>query len=162
MTLALFLATGSMQKTHAMDKGEEIARRAEQELRENSKKWAWEVAKEQRGNINPFPKNSPKCNLFVYDMLLDSGINPPVTPNGSPATAAMWKVGSFREKGFKKIFGSQQRGDVVSDGTHCGIAIDDGTTVAGAGEDTVNTDYPFYRGKRPTIQRYSERDEERF
>lgn len=59
------------------------------------------------------------------------------------------------------VVNSQQRGDVVSDGRHCGIAIDDGTTVIGAGERTVNTEYGFYDKGRPTIQRYKERYEEK-
>ena len=58
------------------------------------------------------------------------------------------------------VVNSQQRGDVVSDGGHCGIAIDDGTTVIRAGEHTVNTGYKFYENGRPTIQRYNERYKE--
>ena len=58
------------------------------------------------------------------------------------------------------VVNSQQRGDVVSDGGHCGIAIDNSTTVIGAGRRTVNTGHRFYENGRPTIQRYNERYKE--
>ena len=160
MTLALFLAIGFMQKTYAMDKGEEIASRAESYR--GSDMWARyaekyqdgksEADRDPKGNPYIFRENSWKCNLFVHDMLYRSGINPPVTSGGWPITALDWTDENV--PGFR-VESSQQRGDIISDGDHCGIAIDNGTTVIGAGEDTVNTQYPFYRYGRPTIQRYN-------
>ena len=124
---------------------------------------AYEVQKHQDGknkddrdpDKNPyvFREKSWKCNLFVHDVLHESGIKPPLTSGGWPITASMWKDDDV--PGFSKV-DSQQKGDVVSDGVHCGIAIDSHQTVIGAGQETVNTKYPFYDGEHPTIQRYED------
>ena len=89
-------------------------------------------------------------------MLYDSGITPPLTPDtlnekgGWPITAAMWTQDVNR---FRQV-DKQKRGDIVANGKHCGIAIDDDSNVVAAGQFTVNTDYKFYDGHCPTIQRY--------
>lgn len=55
---------------------------------------AWAQAKEavQRGNNLKWRKDSPKCNLFVHDMIYDAGVSkPPRTSGGWPITAEMWE-----------------------------------------------------------------------
>lgn len=61
-TLALFLAVGSMQKTHAMDKGENIASRAESYRSEDI--WAYYSEKYQDGK-NKADKD-PEENPYVF------------------------------------------------------------------------------------------------
>lgn len=164
MTLALFLAIGFVQKTHAMDKGEEIASRAESYR--GSDMWARyaekyqdgksEADRDPKGNPYIFRKNGWKCNLFVHDMLYRSGINPPLSPDGWPIRVAMRKRGSLDDKYKFEIVSRQQRGDIVSNGEHCGIAIDNGSGVMAAGRLSVDINPDIYKKYGPpTIRRYT-------
>ena len=127
-----------------MDKGKDIAREAEKN--KGSTSWAYAVEAYQRGNNKYFPKNSWKCNLFVHDMLYDAGVDPPPrTPGGWPATAAMW---THSIPGFHKV-NTQNEGDVVSNGKHCGIAVSSSQVLAGNTDSVGEFDF----GSSSTIQR---------
>lgn len=74
-------------------------------------------------------------------------INPPPRTSGEwPATAAMW---TNSIPGFRKV-SSQERGDVTSDGSHCGIAVSSSSVLAG--NRTCVEGYSF--SDSSTIQRY--------
>ena len=78
LTLALFLAMGSMQKTHAMDIGKDVAPRAEKKCKGHSVKWAYELAQYQSSesendrdlNENPgiVDHKSEEPNPHAHDM----------------------------------------------------------------------------------------------
>ncbi|AWN81604.1 hypothetical protein [Candidatus Cardinium hertigii] len=79
-------------------------------------------------------------------MLYNVGITPPLTSDGKwPITANMW-TGSV--SGWTKA-STQQKGDIVSDGNHCGIAVDSTYTMA-AGTNKIYMDQDIKGG---TIQR---------
>lgn len=79
LTLALFLAMGSMQKTHAMDIGKDVAPRAEKKCKGgHSVKWAYELEQYQSSgsendkdpNENPsiVGHKSEEPNPLAHDM----------------------------------------------------------------------------------------------
>lgn len=132
---------------------ESFARQAEANL--GSTAWSKDRPAVQRGNGKRFGVGDWKCNLFVHDMIYDAGVDsPPRTPGGWPATAAMWKNGTI--PGFRRLENgggnSQQRGDIISDGEHCGIAVDSSNTISALRLEVVK-DGRLYGG---TIQRYIE------
>ena len=85
----------------------------------------------------------------------NAGINPPLTGNrwDDPITASMW---TDNVPGWSKVR-SLQRGDIVSNGTHCGIAVGSSRIMSGCTQ-TVHDKYAFNSNR--TIQRYSESDSE--
>ena len=148
--VALLLCLTGCNKAAYLNMGKEddIAETAEKYI--GSTDWARDGSKYPNDDKEKkffYPKGSWKCNLFVNDVLYDSGIEPPKTNGGWPITASMWT----RSVAGWGTVSSQQRGDVVSDGSHCGIAISSARTVA-AGENRV------YEGSdiSGTIQRHNE------
>lgn len=132
---------------------EAFAKQAEANL--GSTAWSLSKPAVQRGNGKRFGVNDWKCNLFVHDMIYDAGVDPPPrTPGDWPATAAMWNKGTI--PGFKKLENdgknSQQRGDIISDGEHCGIAVDGSNTISASRLEVVKGS-SLSGG---TIQRYIE------
>lgn len=93
-----------------------------------------------------FIEGKPKCNLFVCDMLYNSGITPPLTSDGKwPIPAIDW---TYAVTGWKKV-NSMEAGDIVSNGSHVGIA-QDGTWTIAAGTHRVYRDNDI----KGTIQRW--------
>lgn len=89
-------------------------------------------------------------------MLYGSGINPPLSPDRWPIRAATRKRGSLGNKYKFETVSCQQRGDIVSNGEHCGIAIDNGSGVMAAGRFSVDIDPDIYeKYGPPTIRRYT-------
>ena len=87
--------------------------------------------------------------LFLHDMLCEAGIvDPPRTPGRWAATSAMWK--KYKQANFK-IVHTQERGDVVSDGKHCGICIGGGRMISATDNKiTIGT-----LSEPITVQRYN-------
>ncbi|MBX9890455.1 MAG: hypothetical protein K2X94_04250 [Amoebophilaceae bacterium] len=91
-----------------------------------------------------YPKNSWKCNLFINDVLYDSGITPPKQSNGWPPYAKDWANASFyipdwEHKGTNETW---KRGNIIAKkigeaSGHCGIAVSSSQVVA-AGEKNVS------------------------
>jgi len=151
ITTILLLALGACSSLRYQVKPEEIAQQAE--ANEGSTEWAKDQEKKSPG-VGKFPKNSWKCNLFVYDMLYNAGANPPKTKDVKndcywPLTASGW-TGSV--SGFTKV-STQERGDIVSSGSHVGVAIGAKTIIC-AGEEDVHR-FTFKAGTSLTIQRYN-------
>lgn len=142
----LLLALNGCAKTayYPMGKGDDIASQAESNR--GSTKWAQDVKKTANDGSCTFQVGDPKCNLFVYDMLHNTGIAPPKTGIW-PITASMW---TSSVPGWS-VVNTQQRGDVVSNGKHCGIATD-GTYTISAGTRKVYKDADISGG---TVQRYN-------
>ncbi|MBX9890137.1 MAG: hypothetical protein K2X94_02625 [Amoebophilaceae bacterium] len=128
-------------------KPEEFAKQAE--ANEGSTAWAYEASKYPNDDIKKkyyYPRNSWKCNLFINDILYDSGITPPKQSNGWPPYAKDWADASFYIPNWEhKGEGSGvtwERGDVIankigSNSGHCGIAISSSKVMA-AGEKKVH------------------------
>ncbi|MBX9889905.1 MAG: hypothetical protein K2X94_01390 [Amoebophilaceae bacterium] len=119
--------------------------------------WAKDVEKapnDPRIEEYVFAAGKPKCNLYICDMLYNVGITPPLTNDGKsldsngkwPITASMW---TGFVPGWTKVT-TQKKGDIRSNGTHCGIAVDETYTMA-AGSKQVYMDKDINDG---TIQRY--------
>ncbi len=128
-----------------MGKSSDLADQAKEHW--GKKDWAENVKKTAEDGSCTFRPGDPKCNLFVYDMLYKAGISPPKTGIW-PITAEMW-TGSV--SGWT-IVQSQREGDVVSNGRHCGVAVDQTFTIA-AGTTSVYKDKDIQDG---TIQRYNQ------
>lgn len=126
---------------------------AEARKHNGRKDWALEAVKapnDPRISKYKFPAGSPKCNLFVCDMLYNVGITPPLGSDSKwPLTAEDWQssVDNF------KIVTAMQRGDILSTGTHMGIAMDSKFTVA-AGQNKIYTEVASKDLDDATIQRY--------
>ena len=102
----------------------------------------------------------PKCNLFVYEILLASLINIG-TPNETsknrwfirlqnkldrPPTAQQWyddEVPNFEE--VEKC--DAKGGDICSDGKHCGIVSCYGKTISANGKKIVENDWGWREGQ---------------
>jgi len=115
-------------------------------------------------------KGEPKCNLFVYEVLLASDIDIG-TPNkcslsrsylklrnkcDRPPLAADWYAGNVKQ--FKYIGnsnGSYNPGDIITDGKHVGIVSGTGTTIsASTAKGIVENDWGFRKGQNCSIYRY--------
>ena len=138
-------------------KGEEIAKHAKSCAKETSPdkyKWAKAVAKQpEYYKFHNYPAGTWKCNLFIADMLDRAGIVPPGTNDEKSITSdGIWAIKANQWQsdvpGWRKV-SFQQAGDVVSNGRHCGIAVDSSSTIA-AGEKKVYKDDDI----SGTIQRY--------
>lgn len=134
-----------------------------------SKLWMYAVAKDN------FGKNTNKCNKFVYDVVVQAGVQPPplVTIAGwiwdtiRPPTAAEW-ASTTAKIPYWVVVPEPQPGDVVaeahnySDATgHCGIVVGNRETVCFSsphgGEITLN-DWGFRADSKPTFRRYGVSD----
>src|SRR4051794_1237280 len=134
-----------------------------------SRLWMYAVAKDN------FGRNTNKCNKFVYDVMVASGIKPPpqVTIPGwvwdtiRPPTAAEWASATVAIP-YWIVVAEPQPGDVVaeahhySDATgHCGIVVGDKETVCYSslisGVITL-TDWGFRADSKPTFRRYAVSD----
>jgi len=88
ITTILLLALSACSSLRYQVKPEEIAQQAE--ANEGSTAWAYEASKYPNDDTKKkyyYPKNCWKCNLFISDMLFDSGITPPKQSNGWPLYA---------------------------------------------------------------------------
>ena len=125
----------------------DIAKQAE--ANDGSTAWAYAKAKNSEG-VGEFPKDSWKCNLFIYDMLQGAGISAPKKWNATnkcywPITAKDWTdhVAGFTEES------SIEPGYIVSNGSHVGIAVSK-TRILAANKESVGG-YKL----SGTIQRYN-------
>ncbi|TDG94492.1 hypothetical protein [Cardinium endosymbiont of Culicoides punctatus] len=148
VALLLPLAGCGSVKHNYMGKGEDIAQEAESN--KGSTAWAYSTSKESSG-VGKFKENTWKCNLFIYDMLEAAGVSAPKNYDSKckcywPITAGDW---TDSVSGFKKVY-SLQKGDIVSDGSHVGIAVSD-TRILAANKDNVGG-YSL----SGTIQRYDD------
>ena len=135
----------------------------------DSKLWMYAVAKDN------FGENTNKCNKFVYDIMVEVGINPPpqVTVPGwiwdtiRPPTAAEWASATVAIP-YWNIVAEPQPGDVVaeahhySDATgHCGIVVGNKETVCYSSllSGVIDlTDWGFRADSKPTFRRYAVSD----
>lgn len=123
----------------------------------------WAYAKE-KGN---FGKNTNKCNQFVYDVIVEAGVNPPPTvPRyiifSRPPTAGEWADPNTAIAGWSVVT-SPQPGDVIaeahnySDATgHVGIVVGDKATCSASsreGGTIVENDWGFRPENKPTFRR---------
>jgi hypothetical protein len=128
-----------------------------------SQDWMYSKAK------GDFGKNTNKCNLFVYDVLVEAGVKPPpVVPRyivfSRPPTAGEWADPSVTINGWT-VVSDAQAGDVVaeahnySDATgHVGIVVDKQQTVSASalvGGVIVQNDWGFRADNKPTFRRFT-------
>jgi RHS repeat-associated protein len=129
------------KKKQEQSPGERIAEVARSKVGSH----AWDYDKEK----DNFPKNSNKCNKFVYDVLKEAGASPG-TPNtnflkelfgidGYPPTADQWADPNYKIPHWRVLQPGEtpQPGDVVAqqidyaDATgHVGIVVGNGQTVS--------------------------------
>ena len=125
----------------------------------------WMYSKEK----GSFGKNTNKCNLFVYDVLVEAGVKPPPTiPHyiifSRPPTAGEWADSTIEITGWTVVT-DPKPGDVVaeahhySDATgHVGIVVGDKSTVSASalvGGVIVENDWGFRSDNKPTFRRYA-------
>lgn len=129
-------------------------------LKEKSREWMYAVEK------GGFGKNTNKCNLFVYDVIVEAGGRPPVVPRyvilTRPPTAGEWADPAVAIKGWA-VVADPQPGDVVAeahryaDATgHVGIVVGDKLTASASsqvGGVIVINDWGFRADNRPTFRR---------
>jgi len=123
----------------------------------------WMYVKSKDG----FPKNTNKCNQFVYDVIVEAGLPGPTVPKygifSRPPTAGEWATTAIVIKGWK-IVTEPQAGDVIAeahqyaDATgHVGIVVDSGQTASASaleGGMIVQNDWGFRSDNSPTFRRY--------
>ena len=140
---------------------------------------AWAKDKERQAKRNKevlFNKGEYKCNLFVYEMILESGYDigtpnimrcfthpilcilkkskrPPCTIDWyNEKVPGMFLVGEGDE-GRKNC----KAGDIITDGTHVGIVSKNkNQTISATSEKIVENDWGFRREKNIKIFRYEE------
>ncbi len=83
-------------------------------------------------NNRRFRWGAPKCNQFVFDMIIGSGLPNPSVPDGMggtrPPTASEWAGGPI--PGWTSPHTPALPGDIVSDGIHVGIQSDNGKRIS--------------------------------
>jgi cell wall-associated NlpC family hydrolase len=94
-----------------------------------------------------------KCNLFVHDVLLDAGIQPPRTEGGWPILANSWANPDLRIPGWE-VVSDPLPGDVAAiprsgDSGHVGIYIGDnwGSDVMAANRNGVGWSASHHRNE---------------
>ena len=133
--------------------------------------WAYEVDRQAKKNPKVyFTGNEWKCNLFVYEMILDSGydIGTPNTAgfkhlilffqgkNKRPPCCMDW----YNEKvpGFILIGEGEEGkqncipGDIVTDGTHMGIIAGNEQTISAAYDEVVENDWGYRGNEKRTLK----------
>lgn len=125
----------------------------------------WMYSKEK----GDFGKNTNKCNLFIFDVLVEAGIKPPPVVAkyiflSRPPTAGEWADPSISIQGWT-IVNEPEPGDIVaeahnySDATgHVGIVVDKKQTVSASalvGGVIVQNDWGFRNENKPTFRRYA-------
>jgi len=126
------------------------------------KDWLYETAK------GDFGANTNKCNLFVYDVMVEAGLNPkPTVPRyvlwTRPPTAGEWATPSVAIAGWEVVT-DPKPGDVVaeahnySDATgHVGVVVGDKLSVSASSlvhGQIVQNDWGFRSGDKPTFRRF--------
>ncbi|AWN81615.1 hypothetical protein DK880_00283 [Candidatus Cardinium hertigii] len=87
-----------------------------------------------------FEIGTPKCNLFVFDVLNGAGITAPLNWSGKwPFTASDWHGTANGRFDILDSSTPMQFGDIVATTRHCGIAVDS-TYVIAAGVQKVTLD----------------------
>lgn len=101
----------------------------------------------------PLPSGAYKCNLFVADILAESGASPGNAPGRfTPYSAAEWADPKVTIP--KWIVTSEpQVGDVISSGRHVGIVTGVGLTTSATANGVVENDYGFRGNQRCIIFR---------
>jgi len=116
-------------------------------------------------------KGEPKCNLFVYEVLLASNIDIG-TPNkcslkksylrlqnkcDRPPLAADWYAGTVKK--FKYVGtsdGDYKPGDIITNGVHVGIVSGTGTSIsASTTKGIIENDWGFRTGQVFRLYRYT-------
>ncbi|QDV35077.1 hypothetical protein [Tautonia plasticadhaerens] len=122
--------------------------------------WAYSVEK------GDFGKNTNKCNLFVYDVMVEADARPlPVVSRRifwtRPPLAREWADPAVEIEGWD-VVSSPEPGDVISeaheyaDATgHVGIVVGPGETVSAASNAVLRNDWGFRQGQKPTYRRLS-------
>ena len=133
--------------------------------------WAYEVERQAKNNPKVYVTgNEWKCNLFVYEMILDSGYD-----IGTPNTAGLKHLFLFfqgknkrppcckdwynvKVPGFKLIGeGEEEPGDIVTDGKHIGIIAGNEQTISATYDEIVENDWGYRKNQKKTLKyfRYS-------
>jgi len=125
---------------------------------EGSTDWNYDVAKDN------FPAGKNKCNLFVYDILEESGASPG-KPNGYfdsyPPTAGQWADKNYKIPGWV-VVDSPEPGDVCAeahnyrDATgHVAIVVCTGRTVGVVNGSEIDVgSFGFRASNNPTFRRF--------
>jgi cell wall-associated NlpC family hydrolase len=128
-----------------------------------SEEWLYSKSKDN------FPENSNKCNKFVYDVMVEAGVQPPPSiPRflifSRPPLAGEWADPETAIDGWQ-VVSDPKPGDVVaeahnySDATgHVGIVVADKQTVSASsrvGGKIVQNDWGFRQEDHPTFRRYT-------
>ena len=109
-----------------------------------------------------FLRGNPKCNKFVYDVLLRAGASPglPNQPGRwglsgpKPPIASQWANTNYSIPGWV-VVNSPFPGDVASFNGHVGIVIGNGLTISATLYDgVVRNDWGFRSGQTPVFRRF--------
>jgi len=129
--------------------------------------WAkWVDRQCKRNNFVYVFAGEPKCNLFVYEILLSTGLDigtPNITDNivsriigkvDRPPCAADWYDGKVQQ--FKYI-GTDvylaEAGDVITDGSHVAIAAGNFMSISAGEHEILYNDWGFREGQTIKIFR---------
>lgn len=129
----------------------------------SSKAWAYDADRP------PYPPDTNKCNLFVYETLTKSGKPVPMKERWSwsnmknvkyPPLAGQWADPSVEIPGWEVVT-NPQPGDVAaiahdySDASgHVAIVSGPNSSISATGEEVVENDWGFRPGQTPTFRRY--------
>jgi RHS repeat-associated protein len=109
-----------------------------------------------------FLPGNPKCNKFVYDVLLQAGASPGLPnqsgrwgiPGPKPPIAIQWANANYNIPGWV-IVSSPMPGDVASFNGHVGIVFRYGLTISATLRDgVVRNDWGFRTGQTPVFRRF--------
>lgn len=109
-----------------------------------------------------FLPGNPKCNKFVYDVLLQAGASSGLPnqpgrwgmPGPKPPIAAQWANANYNIPGWV-VVSSPMPGDVASFSGHVGIVFGNGLTISATLRDgVVRNDWGFRTGQTPVFRRF--------
>ncbi len=109
-----------------------------------------------------FLPGNPKCNKFVYDVLLQAGASPGLPnqpgrwgmPGSKPPIAVQWANTNYNIPGWV-VVSSPMPGDIASFNGHVGIVFVNGLTISATLRDgVVRNDWGFRAGQTPVFRRF--------
>ena len=113
--------------------------------------WAKDVEKKSNDGRFTFKEGDWKCNLFVYDVLCDAKATAPRN-SWHPFSASQWQNDAYANWSNLGTNETWKAGDIISNGYHCGVAVNSSQVVA-AGREVVSQGAHDLSGG--TVRRYT-------